>query len=157
MSFTLDKRILRTLIAVVGLIASGAVIAECPDPAGRWVGTFQTYFEGVDPDGDYRVQSEQVWAVRLRADGTMKLTIAHVTPTTRNREEWSTEGIWKIDMMTGSCMLELWVTEGLHAHSPEPYVYGPFVDRRTVKAVVFHASFGTLTGQGTLHKVSFLR
>ena len=35
MSVTLDKRILRTLIAVVGLIASGAAIAECPDPVGR--------------------------------------------------------------------------------------------------------------------------
>ena len=153
MSFTLDKRILRTLIAVVGLIASGAVIAECPNPVGRWAGTFQTYTY----DGETGEQSEAVWALKLRADGTAKLTGVVFKPTTRGREEWSTEGSWTIDMMTGSCMLEVWWTEGLGAHSLEPLLYGPFVDRSTVKAVVFSATFYTMTGQGTLHRVTFLR
>ena len=151
MSFTLDKRILRTLIAVAGLIASGAVIAECPDPVGRWAGTFQTY------NADTGEQSEHLMAVRLRADGTMKLTLVDFTPTNRRRDESPMGGIWEIDMLTGSCMLELKMMDDLWAHQPDAHFYGPFVDRRTVKMVVFFNVFGTSIGQGTLHKVSFLR
>ena len=152
MSFTLDKRILRTLIAAVGLIASGAVIAECPDPVGRWAGTFQTY------NGEDGTQSESVLAVRLRADGSMKWTMAYFTQTDGSSSEGSGEssgeGIWHIDMMTGSCMLRAWMRHGL-----SPMIYGPFVDRRTVKAVVWTPVDPeySVTGQGTLHKVSFLR
>ena len=149
MSFTLDKRILGTLIAVVGLIASGAVIAECPDPVGRWAGTFQQYTA-------HGETQDVVLALRLRADGTMKFSGFRFNYDGEEREkEWEGgDGLWTIDMMLGSCILELWFI-GLHEH-PFPYAVGPFVDRRTVKAVRsgLVASPG---GQGTLHKVSFLR
>ncbi len=70
-------------------------------------------------------------------------------------EEWEKQdGMWTIDMMQGSCMLELWIL-GLH-EVPFPYAVGPFVDRRTVKAVRSMIADGP-GGQGTLHKVSFLR
>ena len=110
MSFTLDKRILLTLIDAVGLNASGAVIAESPEQVVRWAETYQTY------NGEDGTQSESVLAVRLRADGSMKWTMAYFTQTDGSSGEGSgdisAEGICHIEMINGSCMLRAWKRHG---------------------------------------------
>ena len=147
MSVTLDKRILQALIAVVGLIASGAVIAECPDPVGRWTGTFQTYI--AEGDASPMEPAAEVWAVRIKADGTFRWRIR--ASVHGYRESEVDNGTWHVDRMTGSCML--------HLYTATDYIFttveGPFVNKNTLELTVQDPIPPLRSGLGTLKRVTF--
>jgi hypothetical protein len=155
---------------MVGLIVSGAVIAECPDPVGRWVGTFQVHdgtrnddLSLIDEDRVY----EEAWAVRIMANGTWKWKLmstedARVSGPLGQVDD-SGEGVWSVKRMTGSCMLVLTPGEDSQ-YGVGTSAAGPFVNKKTVK-LIFQEPYGDLLGlggwrqarcgEGTLHKVIF--